>query len=105
MNQALIPARVTNMGVTVYKLKPADPQQMGLFDGTRLDTKSIARAEDVVNNKFGEFTLVPATMANMQDVILKRVPFGSVRVSVASSNQTLTNLRWSLKCSSCGRAT
>ena len=27
----------------------------------------------------GEFTIVPATMANMQDVILKRVAFGSVR--------------------------
>lgn len=79
LNQALIPCRVTNMGVTVYKLRPADPQQMGLFDGTRLDTKSLARAEDIVNDKFGEFTMTPATMANMQNVILKRVPFGSVR--------------------------
>jgi len=79
MNQAPIPARVTNMGVTVFKLRPADPQQVGLFDGTRLDTKSLARAEDIVNNKFGEFTTTPATMANMQNVILKRVPFGSVR--------------------------
>ena len=33
----------------------------------------------LVNDKYGEFTIVPATMANMQDVILKRVAFGSVR--------------------------
>ena len=79
LNQAPIPAPVTNMGVTVYGLKPAEPQQLGLFEGTKLDAKSIARAEDIVNNKFGEFTLVPAAMANMQDIILKRVPFGSVR--------------------------
>jgi len=79
LNQALILARVTNMGVTVYKLKPASPQQLGLFDGTRLDTKSLARAADAINDKYGEFTIVPATMANMQDVILKRVAFGSVR--------------------------
>jgi DNA polymerase-4 len=79
LNQALIPGRVTNMGVTVYKLKPANPQQLGLFDGTRMDTKSLARAADIVNDRYGEFTLVPATMANMQDVILKRVAFGSIR--------------------------
>ncbi len=79
LNQALIPARVTNIGVTVYKLKPSSPEQLGLFDGTRLDTKSLARAADLVNDKYGEFTVVPATMANMQDVILKRVAFGSVR--------------------------
>src|SRR5947209_9223401 len=79
LNQALIPARVTNMGVTVYKLKPTTPEQLGLFDGTRLDRKSLARAADLVNDKYGEFTIVPATMANMQDVILKRVAFGSVR--------------------------
>jgi DNA polymerase IV len=79
LNQALIPARVTNMGVTVYKLKSTTPEQLGLFDGTRLDTKSLARAADRVNDKYGEFTIVPATMANMQDVILKRVAFGSVR--------------------------
>lgn len=79
LNQALIPARVTNIGVTVYKLKPTTPEQLGLFDGTRLDTKSLARAADLINDKYGEFTLVPATMANMQDVILKRVAFGSVR--------------------------
>ena len=70
---------MTNIGVTVYKLKPSSPEQLGLFDGTRLDTKSLARAADLVNDKYGEFTVVPATMANMQDVILKRVAFGSVR--------------------------
>lgn len=79
MNQAVIPARVTNMGVTVYKLKPATPRQLGFFDGTRMDTKSLARAADIINDRYGEFTLVPATMANMQDVILKRIAFGNIR--------------------------
>src|SRR5207237_8256877 len=62
LNQALIPARVTNMGVTVYKLKPTIPEQLGLFDGTRLDKKSLARAADRVNDKCGEFTIGAATM-------------------------------------------
>jgi DNA polymerase-4 len=72
-------SRVTNMGVTLYKLKPATPQQISLFDGTRMDTKSLARASDKINDRYGEFTLVPATMANMQDIILKRVAFGNVQ--------------------------
>ncbi len=79
LNQVLITSRVTNMGVTVFKLRPASPMQLGLFDDTRLDTRALARAADIVNDKYGEFTIVPATMANMQEVILKRVAFGNVR--------------------------
>lgn len=79
LNSATIPARVTNIGVTVFDLHPSQPEQIGLFDDSRLDTRSLAKAADIVNDRFGEFTLVPATMANMQDTILKRVAFGSIR--------------------------
>lgn len=79
LNKALIPSRVTNMGVSVYGLTPSDPQQLGLFDDSRLDTHSLAKASDIVNDRYGDFTLVPAIMANMQDTILKRVAFGNVK--------------------------
>lgn len=79
LSSAALPCRVTNMGVTVFNLRPATPVQMGLFDDTRLDTRSLARAQDIVNDRYGDFTLVPASMANMQEVILKRVAFGSIR--------------------------
>ena len=74
-----IPARVTHINIAVFDVIPASPIQLGLFDGTRLDTHSLARASDKINDRYGEFTIVPASMANMQDVIIKRVPFGSVR--------------------------
>ncbi|HSX52775.1 MAG TPA: hypothetical protein VLF90_00165 [Patescibacteria group bacterium] len=74
-----IPARVTHINIAVFDVIPATPIQMGLFDDTRLDTRSLARAADKINNRYGEFTVIPATMANMQDIIIKRVPFGSVR--------------------------
>lgn len=70
--------RVTNMSITVYNLRPFTPRQQGLFDDSRLDTTALARAGDIVNDRYGEFTLTPAIMANMQDVILKRVAFGSI---------------------------
>jgi len=73
------PARVTHISVAVFDVRPATPVQLGLFDGTRLDTRSLAVASDKINDRYGEFTVVPAAMANMQDVIIKRVPFGSVR--------------------------
>jgi hypothetical protein len=44
----------------------------------KFGNKTLARAADEINDRYGEFTVVPATMANMQDVILKRVAFGSV---------------------------
>lgn len=79
LQQARLPALVTNIGVTIFDLRPSSPEQLGLFDDSRLDTRSLARAADAVNDRYGDFTLVPAVMANMQNIIMKRVAFGSVR--------------------------
>ncbi len=76
---AEIPARLVHINIAVFDVMPATPVQIGLFDGTRLDTRSLAYASDKINDRYGEFTLIPAQMANMQDTIIKRVPFGSVR--------------------------
>lgn len=73
------PARVTHIRIAVFDVVPATPVQIGLFDGTRLDTRSLAMHADKINDRYGEYTVVPASMANMQDTIIKRVPFGSVR--------------------------
>jgi DNA polymerase IV len=79
LQQVEFPARVTHLHIAVFDVSPANPVQTGLFDGTRLDTRSLAIASDKINDKYGEFTITPAQMANMQDTIIKRVPFGSVR--------------------------
>lgn len=79
MNRATISARVTNIGVTVFNLDRISLVQLGLFDDARLDSRSLAYASDLINDRFGEFTLVPARMANMQDVILKRVAWGNIK--------------------------
>ena len=79
LREVTFPARVSHLNIAVFDVVPATPVQLGLFDGTRLDTHSLARASDKINDKFGEFTVIPATMANMEQIIIKRVPFGSVR--------------------------
>lgn len=73
------PAKCTHVNISVFNVEPASPVQLSLFDGTSLDTRSLAIAADKINDRYGEFTVVPAKMANMQHIIIKRVPFGSVR--------------------------
>jgi DNA polymerase-4 len=70
--------KVTNISISVYGLINSSDRQLNLFAGTRYDRKSLAQASDIINDRYGEFTIVPALMANMQDVIIKRVAFGKV---------------------------
>lgn len=79
LDEALIRCKVVSINITVYDLRPSPLSQQSLFSDTRLDRRSLAIASDKVNDRYGEFTLVPALMSNMGDTILKRVPFGSVR--------------------------
>jgi DNA polymerase-4 len=79
LDSATIPCKVAQISITVFDLHKEALSQPSLFDDTRLDRRSLAVAADEVNDRYGEFTLIPALMANMQDTILKRVPFGSVR--------------------------
>ncbi len=78
LSRAPIKAKVTNLAISIYDLNASKDDQLNLFSGTKYDTLSIARASDMVNDRYGEFSLVPALMANMQNVILKRVAFGKV---------------------------
>ncbi|NBW29276.1 hypothetical protein EBR37_02750 [bacterium] len=73
-----ISSKVTNISVTVYDLKDLKYRQISLFNSFEADLYSIADASDEVNDRYGEFTLTPALMANMQDVIIKRVAFGKI---------------------------
>lgn len=78
-DEVVFPARVTHINISVFNLLPIAPKQCGLFDGTRLDNRSLTQAMDAINDRYGEYTIAPASMANMEDIIIKRVPFGSVR--------------------------
>jgi DNA polymerase-4 len=79
LNPVNFPAKCTHINIAVFAVESATPVQLGLFDGTRLDTRSLASASDKINDRYGEFTVAPAKMANMKHIIIKRVPFGSVR--------------------------
>jgi DNA polymerase IV len=81
LKQAEIPAKVSIMSVNVFDLKPLSPEQLDLFgEDRRLDAgKRISSAMDLVNNRYGEFVVTPASMMDMQGTILDRIAFGQVR--------------------------
>jgi DNA polymerase-4 len=79
MAQIIIPDLATNIAVSVYGLELIEPEQLSIFGGTRLDQKALTGAEDDINNRYGEFTVMPAIMAGMEDLILERIAFGSVK--------------------------
>jgi DNA polymerase-4 len=68
---------IAKLGISVFRLRPTQPEQLELFDTIATRQRQIARAADHINETFGEFTLTPALMMNMQDTIIKRVPFGA----------------------------
>jgi DNA polymerase-4 len=73
------PDKVSQLSLTLYDLGPTNPEQLGLFEETTLRQKRLASAADIVNDRYGEFTVVPAIMADMEKVILDRVAFGGIR--------------------------
>jgi DNA polymerase-4 len=73
------PDNVSAISITVFNLRPRDPEQLGLFEEAPLRRRRLAEAADGVNDHFGEFTMVPAIMADMQKVVLDRISFGGIR--------------------------
>lgn len=73
--------KVSLMSVTVFNLTACDPEQLGLFDDSdgRLKHKALAQAADHANDRYGEFSVVPAIMADMSKTILDRIAFGNVQ--------------------------
>ncbi len=69
-------SNVREMSVSVFKLSSKDPEQLDLFNGYPRSVDGLAEFSDTINDRYGEYTLIPALMANMEDLIIKRVAFG-----------------------------
>jgi DNA polymerase-4 len=78
-NQQPVRKAVSKLGLSVFSLEPTAPEQLELFDTPRTKQRRIARAVDKMNDRYGEFTVISAQMMNMEDTIIKRVPFGATK--------------------------
>jgi len=74
------PDNVSLMSVHVFNLQDKSPEQTGLFDDFQIHQRRLADAADKINDRYGEFTAIPAVMAGMRGKeILDRIAFGSLR--------------------------
>jgi DNA polymerase-4 len=74
----VIPDLATNISVSVYGLVSVTPEQMSIFTGSKQDGKALSDACDAINDRYGDYTIFPALMVGMEDLILDRIAFGSV---------------------------
>lgn len=70
---------VRQLGVSCYKLTEHASRQLHLFEQNEYKTRSVSDATDTLNDKYGEFTVVPGMMMKMDNIILDRIAFGGVR--------------------------
>jgi len=71
--------QITHMGVSCYQLSEHNDMQMSLFEQDKPKQRKVADAMDQINDKYGEFTVVPGIMMDMDNVILDRIAFGGVK--------------------------
>lgn len=79
LGQAVIYSLATHISVSVYALVSVDPEQLSIFGGTRLDGKALSDATDTINDRYGDFTIMSAALVGMEDIILDRIAFGSIK--------------------------
>ncbi len=67
---------VREISVSVYALDNLNYEQENLFQASYYNPIKIAKAMDQINDRYGEYVISSALMANMENVIIKRVAFG-----------------------------
>ncbi len=70
--------KATHVFVSFFNLQKMDCLQLDIFN-EQLKNWDISRASDAVNDRFGEYTITPATMLGMNEQVIDRVPFGGVK--------------------------
>lgn len=90
MNKQPDPRPISKLGVSVFNLEPTHPEQLELFDTATTKHRRIATALDDMNDRYGEFTLIPARMMAMEEKIIKRVPFGASKDLKGQYQQMVT---------------
>lgn len=70
---------ISKIGVATYDLAPYVSNQLSLFEEEYTKERLAADACDQINDKYGEFTIVPGIMLDMDDIVLDRIAFGGVK--------------------------
>lgn len=71
---------VSLLSVTTFDFQPVNPEQMvmNLTGRPLADRSAIARAMNSVNDRYGDFALIPATMIGTDDIAGDSIAFGNL---------------------------
>ncbi len=69
------PAPLGKLAVTTHGLRPTDPEQPSLFDLDRRRS-ALSHGVDAVNDRWGEFALIPAGMIGSENLAGDAIAFG-----------------------------
>ena len=70
---------VAKLGVSCFELKPAGQAQPELFDTGLTRQHHLSDALDHINGRYGPFTIHPALMLGLDEQVIDRISFGSVK--------------------------
>jgi DNA polymerase-4 len=70
---------VSLMSVTSYQFSQEKDNQLSIFGNELAKTRDVSDAADKINDVYGEFTVIPGIMMDMDDTILDRIAFGGMR--------------------------
>jgi DNA polymerase IV len=70
---------VANISVNCFNLIPHNSSQLTLFDNTEDKNQKTSIALDQINDKYGEFTVSPASLLQIKNTIVDRIAFGGVK--------------------------
>ena len=69
---------VAKLSVACYDLGSSSKSQLSLFEHEDRSRK-VSDALDKINDRYGEFMVVPALMAEMENTVIDRIAFGGVK--------------------------
>ena len=70
---------VKTLAVSCYGLEPADTKQLNLFETGQEQNWRLTKAVDELNNRYGEFVVYPGLMANTNQYVKEKIPFGTTK--------------------------
>ncbi len=71
--------KIRTISVTCYSLTPAETSQQQLFETDDVRRVRLSKFIDSLNDRYGEFSVMPGSMANSKSYVAEKIPFGSTR--------------------------
>jgi DNA polymerase-4 len=70
---------LASLAITAYAVEPARLEQPPLYDSHETSLERVDEALNLVNDKYGELTVQPATVLRSKNPMKDKIPFGSIR--------------------------